>query len=67
MNKYSVAVCQMDSRDDKQKNLKIAGEMIAENAAKGAKIIVFPETMNFMGKGQRHQAETIPGETRLPS
>lgn len=63
MNKYHVAVCQMDSQNDKQENLKIAGEMIAENAAKGAKIIAFPETMNFMGKGQRYQAETVPGET----
>lgn len=63
MNNYSVAVCQMDSQDDKQKNLKLAGEMIAENASKGAKVIAFPETMNFMGKGQRYLAETIPGET----
>ena len=47
--KYAVAVCQMDSQKDKQENLRIAGEMIAENAAKGAKIIAFPETMNYMG------------------
>lgn len=63
MEKYNIAVCQMDSQNDKQENLKTAGEMIAENAAKGAKIIAFPETMNFMGKGQRYQAETIPGQT----
>lgn len=63
MEKYTVAVCQMDSQDDKQANLRAAGEMIDENAAKGAKIIAFPETMNFMGKGQRYQAETIPGGT----
>ncbi len=63
MRKYTVGVCQMDSQNDKQENLRIAGEMISENAAKGASIIAFPETMNFIGKGFRHQAEPIPGET----
>lgn len=61
--KYKVAVCQMDSQDDKQKNLMQAAEMIAENAKNGASIIVFPETMNYMGDGYRRQAETVPGET----
>lgn len=63
MNRFTVAVCQMDTQNDKQENLRTAGEMIEENAAKGADIIAFPETMNFMGKGSRHQAETVPGET----
>lgn len=63
MRKYTVAVCQMDSQNDKQENLRMAADMIAENAAKGAKIIAFPETMNFIGKGYRGQAEMIPGET----
>lgn len=63
MNKYVVAVCQLDSQNDKQENLKTAGKMIAENADKGAKIIAFPEMMNYMGKGYRYQAEEIPGNT----
>ena len=61
--KYLVAACQMDSQNDKRRNLQIAEEMIAENAAKGAKIIAFPETVNYMGIGYHHQAEPIPGET----
>lgn len=61
--RYLVAACQMDSQNNKQANLRIAGEMIAENAAKGAEIIAFPETVNFMGKGYRHQAEPVPGPT----
>ena len=61
--KYAVAVCQMDSQKDKQENLRIAGEMIAENASKGAKIIAFPETMNYIGSGLPRQAEPIPGPT----
>lgn len=61
--RYLVTACQMDSQNNKQANLRIAGEMIAENAAKGAEIIAFPETVNFMGKGYRHQAEPVPGPT----
>lgn len=63
MRKYTAAVCQMDSKDDKQANLEQAGMLIAEAAAKGASIAAFPETVNFIGKGYRHQAEPIPGFT----
>lgn len=63
MNKYMTAICQMDSQDDKEANLRKAAELIAEAAGKGAKIASFPETMNFIGKGYKHQAEDIPGRT----
>lgn len=63
MRKYTVAVCQMDSRDDKQANLDQAAELIREAAAKGAAIAALPETMSFIGKGYRHQAEPVPGPT----
>lgn len=63
--KYKVAVCQMDSRSDKGKNLAAAEEMIREAAEKDASIVVFPEYMNFMGKGYRHQAEPVPGPTTV--
>lgn len=63
MDKYLVSACQLDSQNNKAKNLLCVGKMIEENARKGAKIIAFPETMNFMGKGYRYQAENIPGET----
>lgn len=62
-DRYTIAVCQMDSQDDKAKNLECAKQMIAEAAGRGAKLAAFPETMNFMGKGQRAMAEPIPGET----
>ena len=61
--KYKMAVCQMDSIGDKAKNLAFAAEMIRQAADEGAVLIAFPETMNFMGKGYRHQAETLEGET----
>ena len=63
MRKYTAAICQMDSRDDKQVNLEQAAALIAEAAAKGAAIAAFPETVSFIGKGYRHQAEQIPGPT----
>lgn len=58
-----IAVCQMDSQNDKWQNLQQAAKLIEKNAREGADLIAFPETMNFMGKGYRYQAESIPGET----
>ena len=63
MTKYIAALCQMDSRDDKQANLAMAAALIDDAAAKGAAIAAFPETVSFIGKGYRYQAETIPGPT----
>ena len=63
MRKYLAAVCQMDSQENKEENLKIAGNLILEAAASGAKLAVLPETMNYIGKGYRDQAEPVPGPT----
>lgn len=63
MKKYFVAVCQMNSQNNKRQNLKDAENMICEASEKGADLVVFPENMNFMGKGYRYQAEPIPGPT----
>ena len=63
LEKYFVAVCQMDSQNDKYRNLEDAKRMLCEAVEKGADIVVFPENMNFMGKGYRYQAEPIPGPT----
>ena len=63
MRQSVVAVCQMDSRDDRQANLEQAEQLIREAAAKGAAIAALPETMSFIGRGYSHQAEPIPGPT----
>lgn len=63
MEPYTIAVCQMDSKNDKEENLAFAEMMIKEASKNGAVLIAFPETMNFMGKGYRHQAEKSDGET----
>ena len=63
LEKYFVAICQMDSQNDKHQNLKDAENMVREASEKGADLVVFPENMNYMGKGYRYQAEPIPGPT----
>lgn len=63
MSRFLAAACQMDSQNDKEMNLKTAGAMVDEAAGRGASLVVFPEMMNFMGKGYRHHAEAIPGPT----
>ena len=61
MKNYQLALIQMDSRDDKAANLAAAKELTARAADRGAKLIVLPETMNFIGRGYSRQAEEIPG------
>lgn len=60
---FTAAVCQMDSQDDKQKNLDTAGRLIDEAAGRGAELVLLPETVNYIGGNRRMQAEEIPGET----
>jgi predicted amidohydrolase len=56
---------QMDTQNDKGKNLETACAWIDEAAAKGAKLICFPEVMNLIGKniGEGGGREEIPGYT----
>ncbi|MCR5387643.1 MAG: carbon-nitrogen hydrolase family protein [Lachnospiraceae bacterium] len=61
--KFLAAAGQMNSQDDKELNIKTAGEMIDEAASRGAKIISFPENMNYIGRGSKHYKEAIPGHT----
>ena len=61
MDHYKIAVCQMNSVDDKEENLKNVSSWIQEAAENGASLIAFPENMTYMGKWYRKQAETIPG------
>ncbi len=49
MRKYLVAIIQMDSINSKEVNMTKACEFIDEAVAKGAKLIAFPENVDFMG------------------
>lgn len=65
LRKYKVAVVQMDTQNDKGKNLETACRFIDEAVMNGAKLVSFPEVMNLVGDnvGEGGQAETIPGYT----
>jgi predicted amidohydrolase len=55
MQKYLVAMIQMDTGDDLEKNLAAMSAYIAEAAERGVSLITFPETVNFIGN------RAIPG------
>ena len=63
MRKYPIGVIQLDSQNDKGKNLKQICAFIDEAAARGAKLVALPEVMNCIGDnvGEGGQAESIPG------
>ncbi len=63
MRKYLAAVVQMDSQSDKEANLKTACSLIDEAAAVGARLVVLPEVMTYIGRSSetRAEEETIPG------
>lgn len=62
---FEIAMVQMDTQNDKGKNLETACEMIDRAAAHGAKIVCFPEVMNLIGKnvGEGGGREPVPGYT----
>lgn len=64
MQKYLMAAVQMDSGASKAENLRAAASYFEEAAVRGAKVIAFPETMEYSGTECAENAEYIPsGET----
>lgn len=63
MTKFIAAAVQMDSQDDKMANLAAAEGYIREAAARGARLVVLPESMNYIGRDMAQEAEAIPGGT----
>ena len=62
MKKYMVAVVQMDTQNDKEQNWKQIAAYVDEAAAKGAKLVAFPEVVNALSEAAEY-AEAIPGPT----
>lgn len=60
IRKYQIGVIQMDTRDNYEENMKAACKFIDEAAAKGAKLVAFPEVFNYIGNTPR-EPEEIPG------
>lgn len=61
MTKFIASAVQMDSQDDKMANLAAAEGYIREAAARGARLVVLPESMNYIGRDMAQEAEAIPG------
>lgn len=63
--KYTIALVQMDTQNDKGENLRRACAWIDEAAAHGARMVCFPEVMNLIGRnvGEGGGKERIPGYT----
>jgi predicted amidohydrolase len=59
------AAIQMNSQDDKEKNIRSAEYLIDIAAERGANLAVLPEMFNFLGPRERRpfEAEQIPGPT----
>lgn len=60
MRKFIAAAIQVDSKDDKEQNLKNAVEFIEEAVARGANLVAMPEQMNYVGIDNAGNAEDIP-------
>lgn len=62
-NAFDVAVLQMNSGEDKAKNVETALRLIDEAASTGAHLVVLPEIWTYLGRdaGNRENAELVPG------
>ena len=63
MRKYMIGVVQMDTRENKEENLKSACALIDEAVAKGAKLVTFPEVFNVIDNGEEAPEEIPHGRT----
>ena len=61
MSKFIAAAIQMASTEDIEENLRQAGLLLAEAAAKGAKLAALPEYLHYVAYKSREAAEEIPG------
>jgi predicted amidohydrolase len=64
MSRLVVACAQLTSRENLQENLRRCGELVAEAAARGAKLVVLPENFALLAPNEQAKfevAETLPG------
>ncbi|NLY35935.1 MAG: carbon-nitrogen hydrolase family protein [Tissierellia bacterium] len=59
--KFTLAILQIDTQDNKQDNLKKIESLIDEAAEKGAQVISMAEMVSYLGKDPRSNIEKIPG------
>ena len=47
--KFRIGLAQMDSREDREANLEMARRLAGEAADRGADLVMFPETVDYIG------------------
>jgi predicted amidohydrolase len=65
MAQFKIAVCQLDSKNEKEKNLSTVLNYIDNAAGEDVDLIAFPEMATYIGDEEEFSrvAEPIPGET----
>ena len=61
MERCKVALVQMDSQADRERNMRDVEAAVAEAAACGAGFVMFPETVEYIGEDFMGNASEIPG------
>ena len=61
MTTFLAAAIQMDTTSNQERNLSVAADFIGEAAKKGAKLIVLPETMAYLGRDYAALSEAVTG------
>ena len=59
--RYWAGVIQLDTNESYEENMKTACELIAEGAARGAKLLTLPENWTYQGNDYLDYAEEMPG------
>lgn len=62
MKTFKAALVQINSQDNREENKKKIAGAVQTAAARGAELIVFPETVEYIGDDFRGNASEIPGE-----
>lgn len=65
MEKFKIALIQLNTGEDIRKNNEETSRYVAESAQKGAKLVVLPEHSDAIGKSERKFASPIPGTQSL--
>ena len=61
MKDFRVALVQMDSQQDNEENLRKMEERTSEAVQHGAALVVFPETVEYIGPDMAGHASGVPG------
>ena len=61
MKDFRVALVQMDSQQNKEENLRKMEERTSEAVQHGAVLVVFPETVEYIGPDMAGHASGVPG------